>query len=1425
MVPFPSRSALFSILIFCSAMSLWAQMQTEPINGHEAVAGEVLVRFRTNPAASLAQIQTAGDIVKTKRVGGIAGLYLLHSRSKDARLLVQQLSSRVDVLYAEPNFVVHAINTPNDPGFPQLWGLQNTGQFSGTPGADISAVLAWDISTGSRNNVVAVVDTGIDYTHPDLAANVWSAPASFTVTVGGVSITCSAGTHGFNAITNVCDPMDDHSHGSHVSGTIGAVGNNSIGVVGVNWVTSIMGVKFLDSTGTGTFAGAIDAIEFAVQAKAAFAQTHTANVRVLSNSWGSTGFSQGLSDEINRAAANGMLFVAAAGNSLSDNDQTPFYPASYAAPNIIAVAATDFGDQLASFSNYGHTSVHLGAPGVNILSTTLGGTYQYFSGTSMATPHVSGAAMLLLSVCPVNTATLKTLLTGNVDLLPSLVSNTISGGRLNVNRAVRSCLAAAGGVSVSPGSFSFGNQVVATTSASKMVTLSNHQSTPLSIGSISPSADFALSVNNCGSALPAGASCTMEVTFTPIVLGYRSGTLTISDNASSSPQILELSGNGIPAVAVTPAVLAYPAQLVGTLSAVQKVRLTNNQSLPLNISSISTSGDFTQSNSCGVSIGPMTTCTIQVSFKPSATGARTGTLIIDDDGPGSPHNAELSGDGSNLISGAFVATSRMNHGRSNHTATLLPSGQVLVAGGFASNDAAIVASSTTAELYDSGTRSFTITGSMQEARGNHTATLLTNGKVLAAGGFDTNINNYSSLAEIYDPKSKTFTSTPSMVIPRENHTATLLQNGKVLIAGGYNSISGELAAAELYDPASSTFTPTGSMTTPRFWHTATLLNDGTVLITGGNCCNYTFLTSAEVYDPGTETFTAVGPMSIGRLHHTATLLKNGKLLIAGGTGDGDPSQFAELYDPSTKSFVSAGEMVGGSPAVHTATLLNNGGVLVAGGTYTAGAQLYDPGTGIFSLTGNMTSRRAWHTAIRLNNGEVLIAGGTDGDCAIPNARKTLSPLFFCYENTLASAELYTPVGAANVSLSASSLNFANQAVGSTSAPQAVTLKNSGSAALSIAKIAASGDFGQQNNCGASVAIGATCAISVTFKPIATGTRTGAITITDNAPNSPQTISLTGTGVSAIGSVAPNPLVFGLQLIGTSSASKLITLSNQGNLQMTVNSVAVTGDFAIVSNSCSSGVKPGTHCNVGIVFRPRNSGIRKGTLTFVSNATNSPEVVNLTGTGTQVSLSATSIVFNTRVVGTTSSARIVSFANRGVTTVTVNGISASGDFHLRAASTKPCPTSGAVLEGTSCNIAVVFTPSAKNTRKGALTISDSDPGSPQTVALTGTGTVVSLSTAGLVFAAQPVNTSSAPKTITVKNVVSVALNFTGISISGANARDFSETSTCGTSIAGGASCKISVIFKPSTTGTRTAAVSINDDGGGSPQKVTLIGTGQ
>lgn len=531
----PVKTGSVVLLLLLIGIPLHAQRNSgssknEVVNGREAAANEVLVKFRAASLVSIIQAEAAEDVDEAGEIGSV-GVLRFHSASKSVAALINDLSVRADVEYAEPNYLVYADLLPNDPRFGDLYGLRNTGQTilgaAGTPGADISAVAAWDISTGSRSSVVAVVDTGVDYTHPDLAGNVWSAPAAFTVTIGGRAITCAAGTHGFNAITNVCDPMDDNNHGSHVSGTIGAVGNNSVGVVGVNWTASIMGTKFLNAAGSGTTANAINAIEFAIQAKAAFGgSTGTANVRVLSNSWGGGAFSQALLDEINKAGVNDMLFTAAAGNSSSNNDVTPHYPSSYNAANIIAVAATDNNDAIASFSNFGATSVHLGAPGVNILSTITGANYDFFSGTSMATPHVSGAALLILSKCALSTANLKSNILSNVDPIPSMSGVTTTGGRLNVNKAIRACAAPPApdfSLSASPASQS----VVQGAGTSYTVT-------------VTPSGGFAGPVTFSASGLPAGAASS----FSPNPAST-SSTMSVTTSATPPPGSYAVTITGV----------------------------------------------------------------------------------------------------------------------------------------------------------------------------------------------------------------------------------------------------------------------------------------------------------------------------------------------------------------------------------------------------------------------------------------------------------------------------------------------------------------------------------------------------------------------------------------------------------------------------------------------------------------------------------------------------------------------------------------------------------------------------------------------------------------------------------------------------------------------------------------------------------------
>jgi hypothetical protein len=332
----------------------------------------------------------------------------------------------------------------------------------------------------------------------------------------------------------------------------------------------------------------------------------------------------------------------------------------------------------------------------------------------------------------------------------------------------------------------------------------------------------------------------------------------------------------------------------------------------------------------------------------------------------------------------FSATGSMNIARSYPTATLLQNGQVLIAGGFDGSNPL-----PSAELYDPNTGLFTVTGSMSAARYVHTATLLQNGQVLITGGQSSSAALAS--AELYNPSTGVFTVTGSMNAARGNQTATLLPNGKVLIAAG-NDSSGPLASAELYDPGTGLFTVTGSMGTARYVPNAALLPNGQVLIMGGiTNPNPRYVASAEVYDPVAGTFSYTGSMSTARGYFTATALQNGQVLVAGGYNGFAQVTSAEIYDPTMGSFSLTGSQTNqqGGPA----TLLGNGQVLFAGGyngSSLATSELYDPTAGTFSLTGSMTTGRNGPAAALLVDGEVLVVGGSGNS------------------GVLASAELYAP---------------------------------------------------------------------------------------------------------------------------------------------------------------------------------------------------------------------------------------------------------------------------------------------------------------------------------------------------------------------------------------------------------------------------------
>jgi subtilisin family serine protease len=419
------------------------------------VPGEVLVKLNAETVRTLnndAMSGVVGQLVSQKLSGAAVlsvnalktdrSLFKVQIETRDVELASEKIASHPSVEYAEPNYYFYATGLPNDPDFSKTWSLKNTGQsdsrqVAGTPGMDLDVTRLWDEGiTGSENVLVAVVDTGVDWTHPDLAANLFTNRAeSGAQAIDGVDNDRNGfidDEHGWNFAAKTNNSRDDNGHGTHVSGTIGAVGNDRVGIPGVNWNVSILPVKYLTAAGVGTTADGVDAINYA----------HKMNARIINCSWVGRNFSQALNDAIESAGKDGILVVAAAGNNGSSNDSVPLYPANYPLDNIVSVAALDNRGLLTGFSNFGKFSTDVAAPGNDIWSTLPGGKYGANSGTSMAAPHVAGVAALMLSQNPGATPTdlRQRLINGSIPS-DTLRSKLLAKGRVSAYNSVHGIVA------------------------------------------------------------------------------------------------------------------------------------------------------------------------------------------------------------------------------------------------------------------------------------------------------------------------------------------------------------------------------------------------------------------------------------------------------------------------------------------------------------------------------------------------------------------------------------------------------------------------------------------------------------------------------------------------------------------------------------------------------------------------------------------------------------------------------------------------------------------------------------------------------------------------------------------------------------------------------------------------------------------------
>jgi len=529
-------------------------------------------------------------------------------------------------------------------------------------------------------------------------------------------------------------------------------------------------------------------------------------------------------------------------------------------------------------------------------------------------------------------------------------------------------------------------------------------------------------------------------------------------------------------------------------------------------------------------------------------------------------------------------------------------------------------------------------------------------------------------------------------------------------------------------------------------------------------------------------------------------------------------------DTSTALTSSASQAAPGASLTFTATVTPASGTKAPTGTVGFFDGSTELGTGTVNGSGVAT-----YTTTTLALGAHSIVATYNGD-----ANFTIS----------SSATLTITISNTAVpttTLSPTSLTFSSQGLNTQSTAQSITLSDTNATALTISGIsftgANAGDFAQTNTCGSGIPGNTSCAISVTFKPAASGARSATLSIADNATGNPQTVTLTGTGAAATMTitVAPTTLTFASQTVNTTSTAQTATITNTGSAAVTISSIAPTGtnagDFS-VSNTCNGSVAVSSMCTVSVTFKPTASGARSAAVTITDNATGSPQTITLTGTGAAAgtptaSLSPTSLTFASQALNTASTAQNITLTNSSSTALTINGITFAGTNASDFSETDTCGKG--IGATTTCTISVVFKPAASGARSASLSVADNATGSPQTVTLAGTGAAAATPTASLspntlTFASQLVASSSTSQSITVTNSSSTALTVSGITFTGANASDFTETDTCVKGVAANSTCAISVTFKPGATGARAATLSIADNATGSPQTAALSGNG-
>lgn len=1059
------------------------------------------------------------------------------------------------------------------------------------------------------------------------------------------------------------------------------------------------------------------------------------------------------------------------------------------APVVPATSGLFFGNQRigATFSTPGLILINAGTDTLHVSSVSISGTNA--AAFTIGATNCAGAAIAPNGSCtvpinftPANTGPLSAMLNVVDDAWNGPSQFPLSGTGVQSH------------TTFAPSSVSFPNTVTGQTASQAMTVLSDGTAS-LNVSSItltgSGAAAYAISSETCsGQQWPASISCSFRVTFAPQATGSYAASVLVTDDAAGSPQSISLTGTDQPADATaSPGSLAFGAVRPGKAASAQTVTLTNDGTAVVHVTSSALSGDpsfsIAADNCSGAALSAGTACTVQVGFTPASVGSLTGSLTFTDDATNAPQVVALSGSG--IQPAVTLSTSSLAFG-SQVIGTTSPSQPVTVT--------------------NSGTDTLNIGA----------ATVAPPFAIVSDGCSNTAVAVGSTCTiqvDLAPTATGPFTGTLSIPddAPGSPHSVALSGTG----------INPHVTAS----PSSIAFGNVRAGQTAS--QTATLTNDGTTTIHIGQTALFGESIFSLSADTCSNTTLAVGatctvqvnfaPVSGAGANQLATLTFNDDAANSPQTVAVTGTVVQPAVSLSASSLAFGNQLVGTTSASQSVVVTNSGTDTLNIGTVSAGAP--------FNIVVDGCSNTA-------------VAPGSTCTIQVDFAPTAMGPV---------SGTLSIPDGAAgspqavalsgtglqpHATASPSAISFGSVRPGKSASPQTVTLTNDGNTATHVVSATLTGSPGfsiAADTCsGATLAAGAACTVQVGFAPANLGTFNATLSFSDDATNSPQTVTLSGSGVQPAVSLSASSLAFGNQVVGTKSASQAIVVNNSGTDTLNVGAAGVGAPFAIVADSCSNtAVAVGASCTIQVAFAPTATGPASGSLSIPDDAPGSPQTVALAGTGVQpgATVSPTSLSFGSVRVGPGSLAaqQYVSIKNSGTADLHVAAVTLSGDPAFTIGTTCAGLT---VAPGASCKVGVYASPDNIGARSGTLQIGDDAPGSPQTVALSVTGLDGKLTTtpSSFNFGSVKVNAKSQKLNIKVQNTGNATLTISNVSLTGANPASFviDSTSCAGAKLAPGASCSVTVYFKPQVTGPLSASVTFTNDGLGGTQYVPLIGTG-